>query len=340
MSANQGFLTLNNPSIEQRVGIYLVPKVLANAQPWLVLSKFAMSTPLPKNRGENLKWRRPVPFDVTIQTLQEGVTPPPENFQHEIISDTIDEYGAVVYFTDKVTDLHEDPIAQDIVREMAKQMANTKELVAWNTVRAGTQVIYSGTATTRGTVDSPLDLDQLRAAIALLKANHGDRITTRVAASDGFSTEPVAASYVAVGSSYLDGDIKDLDNFTPIEKYAGGWNVLSPEYEVGRVEEMRIILTPELVPFYGAGAAIASLDVLSRDGVAVDVFPLVCMAKDAWGDTELKGQNAADVHMENPAPRYGDPLGQRGFASWKMYYCCTRLNESWMVRIESAATEW
>jgi N4-gp56 family major capsid protein len=72
--SNQAFLTLNNPSIEQRVGIYLVPKVLANAQPWLVLEKFAEVTELPKNKGENLKWLRAVPFDVDTTTLVEGVT--------------------------------------------------------------------------------------------------------------------------------------------------------------------------------------------------------------------------------------------------------------------------
>ena len=337
--SNQSFLTLNSPSIEQRVGIYLVPKVLANAQPWLVLEKFAMVTELPKNKGENLKWLRPVPFDVNITTLVEGVTPPPENFQTEIVEDTVEEYGAVVNFSDKVADLHEDPIAQMIVREMAKQMANTKELIAWNTVRGGTSVIYSGTATSRVTVDTPLDIDQIRAATALLKANHGDKLTQRVAASDGFSTEPVAPSYVAVGSTYLEGDVRDLDGFLPLEKYGNGGKGIS-EYEIGKVDEFRILLTPELTPFYGAGAAIASLDVLSRDAVAVDVFPLVCMAKEAWGVTPLKGMNAATVHLENPKPQRGDELGQRGFASWKMYYCATRLNESWMVRIETAATEY
>lgn len=337
--SNQAFLTLNAPSIEQRVGIYLVPKVLANAQPWLVLEKFALVTELPKNKGENLKWLRAVPFDVDTTTLVEGVTPPPENFQTEIVEDTIDQYGAVVNFTDKVSDLHEDPIAQMIVKEMAKQMATTKELVAWEVVRAGTEVIYSGTATSRATVDTPIDLDQVRGAVALLKDNHGDKLSSRIAASDGFSTEPVNPSYVAVGHSRMEGDVRDLDGFVPLERYARPGAALS-EYEIGKVDELRVILTPELQPHYGAGAAIASLDVLSRDGVAVDVYPLVCLAKDAWGITPLKGQNAADVHLENPKMQRGDELGQRGFASWKMYYCATRLNESWMVRIESAATEW
>jgi N4-gp56 family major capsid protein len=336
--SNQAFLTLNAPSIEQRVGIYLVPKMLANAQPWLVLSQFAYRTDLPKNRGETLKWRRSVPFDVVTTQLVEGTTPAPQNFQMETITDNIDQYGAVVEFSDKVSDLHEDPVANEIVKEMAKQMATTKELIEWETVRGGTQVIYSGTATSRATVDTPLAPDQVRAAVALLKDNHANKLSTRISASDGFSTEPVNPSYVAVGHSRMEGDVRDLDGFVPVEKY-GQFKPLS-EYEIGKVDELRIILTPELQPFYGAGAAIASLDVLSRDGTNVDVYALVCMGKDAWGSTELKGQNAADVHLENPKMQKGDELGQRGFAAWKMYYCATRLNESWMVRIEAAATEY
>lgn len=336
--SNQAFLTLSSPSIEQRVGIYLVPKMLANAQPWLVLSTFAMRTDLPKKRGEILKWRRSVPFDVVTTQLVEGVTPAPQSFQMETITDTIDQYGAVVEFSDKVVDLHEDPVANEIVKEMAKQMATTKELVEWETVRGGTQVIYSGTATTRGTVDSPIALDQVRAAVALLKDNHGDKLSTRISASDGFSTEPVNPSYVAVGHTRFEGDVRDLDGFVPVEKY-GQFKPIS-EYEIGKVDELRIILTPELQPFYGAGAAIGALDVLSRDLVNVDVYALVCLGKDAWGTTELKGQNAADVTLENPKMQKGDELGQRGFAAWKMYYCATRLNESWMVRIEAAATKF
>lgn len=336
--SNQAFLTLNSPSIEQRVGIYLVPKMLANAQPWLVLEKFALVTPLPKNRGEILKWKRNVPFDVVTTTLVEGVTPPPQNFQQEIITDTIDEYGAVVNFSDKVTDLHEDPIAKEITVEMAKQMASTKELVSWETVRGGTQVIYSGTATSRVTVEAPIDIDQIRAAVALLKDNHADKITSRLAASDGFGTAAVNSSYIAVGHNRLEGDVRDLDTFTSVENY-GSYKPVS-EYEIGKVDELRIILTPELQPFYGAGAALGVNDVLSRDGVNIDVYPLVCMGKNAWGTTELKGMNAADVHLENPRMQRGDELGQRGFCAWKMYYCSTRLNESWMVRVESAATEY
>lgn len=337
--ANQSFLTLNSPSIEQRVGIYLVPKMLAHAEPWLVLEKMGLSTPLPAHKGATLKWKRTIPFEANTTQLVEGVTPPAQNFRQEIITDTIKQFGAIVNFSDMVADLHEDPIVDELRDAMAQQMATTKELITWEMVRAGTQVIYSGTATARNQVIAPIDIDQIRAAVALLKDNHALKVTSRLAASDGFATGPVNSSYVGVGHTRLEGDIRELDTFTPVEAY-GTYRPIS-EHEIGKVDEVRIILSPDLPPFYGAGAAVGANDVLSRDGVNADVYPLVIMGKDFFGTTQLKGVNAAEVDIRNPRLNTpGDPLGQRGTAVWKMYYSAQRLNESWGVRIESAATEY
>ena len=333
------FITLNQQSIEQRVGIYLPPKMLANAQPWLVLEKLGpLRTPLPKNKGENIKWKRNVPFDVTTDTLVEGVTPAPQNFRQEIVTDAIDEYGAFSVITDKVEDLHEDMILDSIAEEMGKQVASTKELISWQTVRGGTQVVYSGTATSRATVEDVVNINQVRAGVAVLKGNHGNMVTQRLAASQNYATEPVGASYVIAGHTDQQYDWEDLDGFTPIEKY-GQVKPLC-EYEIGKVKDARIVLTPQLQPFYGAGSA-TTTGVLSRDGAAVDVYASILMAKEFWGTTTLSGTDSVRVEVQPPGkPTKDDPLGQRGFASWKFYYCATRLNESWGVRIEAAATDW
>lgn len=337
MSAN--FLSYSQPGIDPRVGIYLVPKMLANAQPVLILERLGPKiTPLPKNKGETLKWRRPVPLGVDTTTLVEGVTPNSENFEYETVQDTIDQYGKHVFFSDKIVDLHEDPVASDIVSEQGKQAGNTKELINWQTVRAGTQVIYTGTATARSGVVDVLLLDQIRAAYMLLKANHAMKITKRISASQNVSTEPVNSSFVAVGSQYLEADIRDLDTFLEVSKYGSG-GVLDPENEVGKVEEVRFILSPELTPFYGAGSA-STTGVRSRDGAAVDVFPLVVVGKESWGITPLSGKDSVSMAFEPPKPSKDDPHGQRGFSSWTMWYCSTILNQSWMVRIETAATDY
>lgn len=336
---SNSFITYGQTGISPRVGIYLPPKMLANAQPWLALQTCGgpQRTPLPKNKGETIKWRRSVPFDVTTDTLVEGVTPNPTNFRFEDVTDNIDQYGGYSVITDKVQDLHEDPVLDQIALEYGKLIGSTKELIDWQTVRGGTQVTYSGTATTRGTVVAPIAIDNIRKSVAVLKGNHGEMITKKLAASTGFSTEPVGASYVAFGHSDQQYDIEDLDGFVPVEKYGSGKTLC--DYELGKVKDVRIVLTPQLSPFYGAGGS--PTGVISRDGVAADVYPLVVMAQNFWGTTELGGVGSAKMTVEAPGkPDKTDPLGQRGFASWMFWYCSTRLNERWGVRIESAVSEF
>jgi N4-gp56 family major capsid protein len=59
-------------------------------------------------------------------------------------------------------------------------------------------------------------------------------------------------------------------------------------------------------------------------------------AEEAFGIVPLKGYDAVNVHWENPKRQLADPLAQRGFASWKTYQACVRVNESWMDRWEHA----
>lgn len=331
------FLTYNQAGISPRIGVYLPPKMLANAQPWLVLQQFAEKQTLPKNKGETIKWRRAVPFDVSTTTLVEGVTPPPQNFRYEGVTDSVDQYGTYVVISDKIQDLHEDRVLNDIARELGKQMASTKELISWEAIRAGTQVIYSGTATSRATVEDVMTINQVRQAVSVLKGNHAEMLTGRIAASTNYGTEPIAPAYVAVGPKDLQYDIEDLEGFVPVEKY-GSVKPLTV-HELGSTRECRYVLTPDLPPFYGAGSA-TTTGVLTRDGTNVDVFPLIVMGKSAWGTTELSGLSDVDIHVEAPGKKTkDDPLGQRGFASYVFWYCTTRLNERWMERIETAATD-
>lgn len=74
--------------------------MLAHAQPQLVLEKFGSSQPLPKNKGLTIKWRRPVPFDVSTVALTEGVTPAPQILDYDDVTATISQYAAWIPFTD------------------------------------------------------------------------------------------------------------------------------------------------------------------------------------------------------------------------------------------------
>lgn len=322
--------------ISPRIGIHAVAKMLATAKPQLVFEKYAKVETVPKKRGLSIKFRRPNKFPAATTPLQEGVTPSPGTLQYEDVTVNLSQYGNWVMFTDVITEVHEDPVLNDISEQTGDQIALTKERLLWGTLRGGTNVQYSGGDTQRSDVEVPLDLDDIRAAVRNLKNNHAKMITKQLRASTSVATEPVGASYIAFGHTNLEKDFREMASFVPVEKYASGQPV--SEYEIGKVENTRIILTNHAEPFYGAGSANIT-GVLSRDGTNVDVYPVVIFGEDAYGCTFLSG-TSVQMGVKQPKMASGDmdPLGQRGYLAWKMWFACLILNQSWIVRIEAAAS--
>lgn len=321
--------------ISPRVGIYAVANFLQHAVPVMVLEKFARMEVLPKNKGQLLRFRRFVPFDVNTTALVEGVTPSPNMLQYEDVSAIVSEYGGWVSFTDVIADTHEDPNLQKISMGLGEQAGAIKEAIIWNELSAGTSVIYSGVAVSRATVQAPISAANLTAAQRLLKANKARPITKMLKAGTGIATEPVAPAFLGFGHTNLEPDLRALTDFVVREKYASDAAV--SDYELGKYQNIRFVLSPQLDPLWGAGSATIT-GVLSRDGARVDVYQLVIVGQDAYAVVPLRGMDSATVTIKNPTPTYEDPLAQRGFASWKMWYVTVRLNEAWMVRIECAAS--
>lgn len=322
--------------ISPRVGIVAVANMLAYADTQIVLDKFAKVEPVPKNKGLVIRFRRPVPFEVNPTALIEGVTPAPQALEYEDVQTSLAQYGAWVPFTDVIADTHEDPNLKVMTELCGKQAAETKELITWNEIRGGTQVFFTGTASNRGQVQAVLDIGDIRLIVRQLKRNHCRKITKKLSASPNIATEPVNASFVAVAHTDMEADIRGLTTFVPIEKYASGTPLHANE--IGKVEEVRIILSPMLEPFLGAGSG-ATTGVLNN-GANVNVYPIIIFGEEAFGVTPLKGMDSAAIAVMNPkmGASYEDPLGQRGFVSWKMWFSAVRLNEQWMARLETAAS--
>lgn len=320
--------------ISPRVGIYAVATFLAHAQPVLMLEKFARVETLPKNKGTIVKWRRFVPFEVNTTALVEGVTPAPNQLQFEDVTTMVEQYGGWTNFTDVIQDTHEDNILRSITEGMAEAASQVKESIIWEEITGGTAVIYSGDATQRSEVEDVIQPGDLIAAQRYLKANRAKPITRMLKASPNVATEPVAPAYLAFGHSNLEPDFRALPEFVVREKYSN-YSVVS-DYELGKFQDIRVILSPQLPPLLGAGGD--PTGVLSANGVAADVYQIVIVGQDAFGVVPLKGMDSINITVQNPKATYEDPLAQRGFASWKMWYVAVRLNEEWMVRIEAAAS--
>lgn len=321
-------------SISQRTAAWAATEMLSHAEPIQVLQKLGMPKPVPKNKADTVKFRRSVPFAALNTPLTEGVTPTAQSMVYQDVSAQLQQWGALVEITDYVNDLSEDPVLKDASKLCGEQIAETTESIAYGVVKAGTNVVYNNGAA-RNAVNTALSLTKLRAAVRTLMAQRAKMITEILAPSVQISTKYVESAYVAVCHTDLIPDIRGLSGFTPVAGY-GTRKVICPE-EVGTVENIRFICSPLMVAFPDAGGAAGAM--ITTTGTNADVYPVVLFGKEAFGIVTLKGAGAIVPRVINPdAIDKSDPLGQRGYVSWKGYYTCLRLNENWMVRLETAAT--
>lgn len=320
--------------ISQRTAAWAASEMLKHAEPVIVLQKFAMTKELPKNKASVVKFRRPVPFSAATAPLQEGVTPSSQKMSYEDVQATIRQYGMPIEITDFVADISEDPVLKDASMLSGEQAALTTEMITYNAIKAGTNVFFANGAV-RTAVNTAITLNKQRAVTQALKAQKAKKITRILDGSPKYNTVPVEASYVAVAHTNCESDIRNLAGFTPVAKY-GTRQILCAE-EVGSVEDVRYVLSPELEAFADAGGAKGLMS--STSGTLADVYPILYLGMDAFGVVPLKGSRSMTPMVLNPGtPSKSDPMGQRGYVSWKTYFAALILNENWMARLETAVT--
>ena len=330
------FSGIQNADLGARIGLFAAAQFLVHAQPDLILEKFAQLQSLPKNKGQVIIWRRLVPFDAAMDQLVEGITPSPTGVVYENVQGQVAQYGAWVPFTDVLIETHEDENLKQFSIGAAEQAALTKERILWNMMVAGVNVLYSGTATSRAAVVAPIGGADLQLAQRALKTAFAKPITKMLSASPKIATQPVAPAYIGIGHTNLEQDLRTITGFVPRENYSEV--KLLHEREIGKYQDLRFILAPHYPYFPSAGGA--PVGVLTTNGTAADVYPLVIFGQDAFGAIALKGSDSAKVAVKNPkmGESYEDPLGQRGFLAWKTWYAGVRLNEAWILRVESAVS--
>ena len=327
----------NYSGLSQRTQYYAEAKMLSHAEPIAVLSKYGLTKPMPKNKAESVKFRRPIPFpSVHDAPLQEGVTPTARALTYEDVSATLTQYGDLVQITDKVDDLAEDPVLMDASMLCGEQAQETLERVIWGKITAGTSK-FLGNGSLRDDVNTKHTLNLQRKVTRTLKAMKGKKVTEMVSSSVNYGTQAIDAAYLAFGHTDLENDIRGIAGFTPVEQYGAQMKALP--YEIGKIEDVRYILTPTLVPFLSSGSTTANGMITSGSPAKVDVYPIVFIAKEAYGLIPLKGQGSIKPMILQPGqPDKADPLGQKGYVGWKTWFTAQILNETWIARVEVGCT--
>ena len=326
-------------------------EMIAHAVPHEVLALGVTMKEMPKNKGDNITYRRVLPtggssstantinrWSVTAAThaVTEGVTPTPDVLTYHDVSKTIDQYGVLYSYTDKAAMLYEDDIPGDQLQQTGERMGLVREMIRYGSMKAATSVYYSG-GTTRPTVDEVVTLNFLRHITKVLKLN-GARMRNKVlAASPDYDTSAIEAGYLVFCSTDLEPDIRDLPGFVPVAKYGSRKPI--NEHELGSCENFRFITSKELIAYPDTGAAVAGTTNFSTTGTNADVYPILVMGEDAVFDIALRGESSVDpTHIPHKTKTKDDPHGQRGYVGAVFWSAVLVANPGWMAVGEVATT--
>lgn len=326
--------------ISPRTAGKAVAKLLKRGQHLLVTERFGQVDPQPKKSSKTRKWRRYHSFPRATAPLSEGVPPAGQKLSYTDVIAHLEQYGDAGELTDVIQDTHEDPVLQEMMDLCGEQSAETIEEIRIAVIKAGTNVFYANGVTSRTAVTSPPTRGDFRKIYRYFKKHKAREISKIIKASAKISTEPVAPAYFCMGHTDLDADIRGLTGFVPVEQYSNSDKALPGE--IGKLEHFRIILTAMFEPWLESGASgttYLSGGVKVGDAAACDVYPLIFVSKDAYAIVPLQGYETVKISVLNPGtPSKSDPLGQKGFVSWKTWQAAVILNQSWLARLECAAT--
>lgn len=328
--------TTKYTDISPRTQVYVEAKMLAHAEPVLILNKLGQTKPIPQNKTQTIKFRRPKPFAPATTPLTEGVTPDSQKMVYEDVTATLGQYGSWSEITDVIQDTHEDQVLSDLVLISGEQAAETTELLAWGAISGGTNVIFAN-GTSSNDVNTKLSINHVRAAVRKLQRNRAKKKTSILDGSIKYGTKPIEAAYIAVCHTDLEADIRSLPGFTPVAEYGSRQPIVPQEF--GTVENVRFITSPLFTPEINKGGTPTGNNVLSTAGSKADVYKIAVFGQDAYATCPLKGKDAAQILVRNPGKaEQGDPLGQKGSVAWKTWWAGKILNDAWLVRLEVAAT--
>jgi N4-gp56 family major capsid protein len=335
--------------ISPRTAAFAVTELLKRALPYLVIERFGQAYPLPKKSSKTAKWRRyfltgatgsagdgdaTANFFTPVATtpLVEGVTPTGKKLANQDYTATLLQYGDYVTITDVIIDTHEDQVLQQALEILGESAAQTIETLRFNVLKAGTNVYYQNGGA-RNAVNTAPNLTVQRQVTTSMNRQNAKKLTQVLSSTPQYAKQSVEAAYIALCHPDSETDVRGMTGYINPKDYGSATPF---ENEIGTVEQVRYLTSTVFTPFPDAGGAKGSMR--STTGTSADVYPILVIARDAYGLVPLKGENSMHPMVVNPKPAPGDPLAQRGTVGWKTYNATVILQDSFLVRWEVAAT--
>lgn len=300
--------------------------LLTRAVPLFIHTKFGQVRDIPRKAGtKTIKFRRYTNLSPATTPLTEGITPAGSQLSSTEITALTAQYGDYVTITDVLDYTSQDPVLMETAELLGDQAGDTLDQLARDILVAGTGVTYAtGTTRVEQAAANKISATLVRQVVRTMKGNKARRMTKMVNPDTGYATAPVNNCYIAICNQNTTFDLKSDSAFLPVEKYANKAKVM--DGEVGALDEVRFIETPNAKVFVGEGAA------------GVDVYGTLFLAMDAYGISRISGEALKNIVKPIGSSGTADALDQRGTSGWKGTFVTKILNDDFIHRLEHGVT--
>ena len=262
------------------------------------------------------------------------------------------------FFDEYSKDSHQFDSDDELEMKLRREMilgANeiTEDLLQIDLLNGAGVIRFGGIATSdaemtgEGADISVIDYEDLMRLSIDLDNNRTPKKTTMIKGSRYIDTATIDAGRILyIGSELLPTIKKMVDPFgdkafIPVQKYAAAGSLFRGE--VGTIDQFRIVVVPEMMGWYGEGAAEGTNEGYRATGGNYDVYPMLCVGDGSFTTIGFQ-TNGKTVKFEIIRKKPGietadrtDPYGEIGFSSIKWWYSTMILRPERIALAKSVA---
>lgn len=292
------------------VKAYYDKRFLMRAEAEFVYKQMGRVGVIPRNEGKTVVWNRYTNPTAKNTALTEGTDPTPAGLSATLISATVSQYGNYEQVTDILSLTAIDNTISSAIDLLAYEAALTIDTVIRDIVVAGSNVLYASGVANRTSIAATnvTTVADVRKSVRELKGNNA---------------KPMAnGSYMAAIHPDVEYDLQGDSNWTNAVQYTTNGVDRIYNGEVGKLYGVRFLNTTQAPVLTNSGSA------------GTEVYQSMFFGMESFGVSELQNLN---TFVDSPSPR--SALRLYSDVGWKAGFATKILNDNFMVRLESAATQ-
>lgn len=272
-----------------------------------VLQTAAYKENIPAHSSKTISFTQYSRLAVPGAVLTEGTTPSDTTVSNTALTAVVDQWGAYVTLTDVAELTVKHPVIAELEMLLGEQANETVETQINSVLVAGTSVQYAGAAANRAALaaSNVMSTAELQKALKTLRVNGARQI-------DG--------KFVLFVDPSVEQDLLADATFKSTAQF-GNTGKTGDSYESGTV----------LGTWFGI--EVRRSNIIPTIASTTTVHTSYLVGRNAYAMTSLQN---LEVFVEAPGSN-ADPLHQRRTIGWKTAFKAARLNENFMVRIESGS---